>query len=101
MDWTQVWTIIGVILGALSLIAVFLNITFNKFDIDIRNLDADIRSVDSRLDGWMKHSIAMQAEQTKRMDQFYQMFANETKDFHGRLERLDSEFKNFMMNQKK
>jgi uncharacterized protein involved in cysteine biosynthesis len=57
MDWTQVLTMITVICG-------FFWWFFSR-------LDRDINILSSNLDGWTKHLVAMQAEQSKRTDELY------------------------------
>lgn len=53
-----------------------------KTDVDARfeKMDKKIEKIDSRLEGWMKHSIAIRAEQAKRTDQLYQMFIDLLKE---------------------
>lgn len=66
MDWNQALAIIGT-LGA------FIFWIFTK-------LDNDIKSVDTKLDNWIRHSSAIQAEQSKRTDRLYQMFIDLLKE---------------------
>jgi hypothetical protein len=73
MDWTMITTILGVNVAMIAFIAGFIFWIFNK-------LDADVNAVGDRLDGWMKHSIAIQAEQAKRTDKLYEMFIDLLKE---------------------
>ena len=58
----EFFTIIG---SAIAIIGFMYGIIRNlKIDIDSR-----IEKLDSKMDGWIKHSIAMQSEQSKRIDQ--------------------------------
>ena len=62
MNMPEFFTIIG---SAIAIIGFMYGIIRNlKIDIDSR-----IEKLDSKMDGWIKHSIAMQSEQSKRIDQ--------------------------------
>ena len=66
MDWTQVLTII-VTLGAIF--GWFLS----RLDKDIMSLKNDLSGMQIETSGWVKHIVAMQAEQSKRTDELYKV----------------------------
>ena len=80
MDWIQVFTIIGTLTAIIGTLGAFTFWSFNKLDTDIKGVGYHISDVNNRLDGWIKHSIAVQAEQSKRTDQLYQMFIDLLKE---------------------
>jgi hypothetical protein len=61
MEWMQVMTIIASVVGILAGLMLWL---FTK-------LEKDIAGCKIGLDGWVMHLTAMQAEQTKRMDELH------------------------------
>lgn len=62
MNWIEVITIIGTLGGMMY---------WMKTDLkeNIQALDVDVKQNKASLDGWSKHITAMQAEQSKRIDQ--------------------------------
>lgn len=53
-----------------------------KEDVDQRfeRMDAKFDVSNEKLDGWIKHSISMQAEQAKRTDKLYEMYVDTQKE---------------------
>lgn len=62
MEWTQVWTIIGINIAVLGILATLIIWSVNK-------MDADITKIGNRLDG---HAT--------RIDQLYKMFVDLLKE---------------------
>lgn len=62
MEWADLITIVVAILGVGTFLGIFLN-----------KMDNDIRDVRNDLGGWVKHIVALQAEQSKRTDNLHQM----------------------------
>ena len=69
MDWYQVATIVGVIIGFMAIIITLGIWAINKLDGDIKSLSIDVKSMGTRLDG---HAM--------RIDQLYHMFIDLVKE---------------------
>lgn len=73
MEWTQVFTFIGVNVALFGVMATLIIWAINKMDTDIKaignRLDNDIKSIASRLDG-----------HASRIDQLYRMFIDLLKE---------------------
>ena len=67
------FALLGTTITIIGTLGGFMFWIFNK-------LDTDIKSVDSKLDSWIRHSSAMNAEQAKRTDRLYQMFVDLLKE---------------------
>jgi hypothetical protein len=73
MDWNQVYTIVG---ANIALVLVCLSTTITLFL-------------------WARHEAG---EDRKQFLSLMLEMKNEMKDFHGRLERIDAEFKSHLLN---
>ena len=62
MDWTQTYTIIGVLVGLFTIFTGF-------FVWMVNRIDSDVKSIGSRLDG-----------HAQRIDQLYKMFVDLLKE---------------------
>ena len=69
MDWTQTYTIIGVIVALFGILATIIVWSINKVDSDIqglsRRVDSDFQGLGRRMDG-----------HAQRIDQLYKMFVD-------------------------
>ena len=75
MNSPEIFAIIGSVFTVIAALGGFIFYVFQR-------LEADIGKIDSRLEGWMKHSIAIQAEQSKRTDKLYEMFRETDQKFY-------------------
>ena len=76
MNWAEICTIIGSAFAVIGFVYSFIRNLKNDLDTKIDRLEKSLFGTNDKLDGFMKHSIAMQAEQSKRTDKLYEMFYN-------------------------
>ena len=69
MDWTQLTTILSLVIALMTAIITLGVWAINKLDGDIKSLSVDIKSMGTRLDG---HAM--------RIDQLYHMFIDLVKE---------------------
>ncbi len=69
MDWSQVWTIIGINLAIFGALATLIIWTVNKLDTDIKGVGSQLSTLSNRMDG---HAM--------RIDQLYKMFVDLLKE---------------------
>jgi len=76
MDTAQIYTILGICVGIVSIISGIVFWLINKLDNDIKSLRTSVEGINTSMNGWVQHLTAMQAEQSKRTDRLYQMFVD-------------------------
>jgi hypothetical protein len=60
-------TIIGFVYAFIENFKIEINSRFDR-------LDKRVNGLENRFDGWIKHSLAMHAEQEKKTEKMYEMF---------------------------
>jgi CHASE3 domain sensor protein len=76
MEITQIYTILGIAVGIVSIISGIVFWLINKLDNDIKSLRTSVEGINTSMNGWIQHMTAMQSEQSKRTDRLYQMFVD-------------------------
>ncbi len=66
------------VIGTGILVAGFIYMIIRDLKIDVgqrfEKMDSRLDFGNDKLEGWIKHSIAMQSEQSKRTDKLYEMY---------------------------
>ncbi len=69
MEWSQIWTIVGINIGLFAALATLIVWVVGKVDSDIRGVGDRLDKLGNRLDG-----------HAQRIDQLYKMFVDLLKE---------------------
>lgn len=88
MDWPSVLTIISVNAALISWLRSDMKSYQDKLDAKFEGYQT---KVETKFEGY-------QSKLDEKFERWFEKWTEETKDFHGRLERIDAEFKSHMCN---